>query len=37
VVRVMFRFLFTVPLLVLAIDGIQGPHGIVANPFWSGK
>ncbi|KIM82405.1 hypothetical protein PILCRDRAFT_461398 [Piloderma croceum F 1598] len=34
-VRVMFRFIFTVPLLVLAIDGIQGPHGIVTDPFWS--
>jgi len=35
VVRVMFRFLFTIPLLVLAIDGIQGQHRINADPFWS--
>jgi len=35
VVRVMFRFLFTIPLLVLAIDGIQGQHRINTDPFWS--
>jgi len=35
VVRVMFRFLFTIPLLVLAIDGVQGRHKINADPFWS--
>jgi len=35
VFRVMFRFLFTIPLLVLAIDGIQGQHRINADPFWS--
>jgi hypothetical protein len=37
VVRVMFRFLFTIPLFVLAIDGVQGQHDINASPFWSGK
>ncbi|KAL0955617.1 hypothetical protein HGRIS_001851 [Hohenbuehelia grisea] len=35
VVRVVFRFLFTIPLFVLAVDGVQGSHAIVLNPFWS--
>jgi len=35
VIRVIFRFFFTVPLLVLAIDGIHGRHGIITDPFWS--
>ncbi|KAJ8469986.1 hypothetical protein ONZ45_g16704 [Pleurotus djamor] len=34
-VRVAFRFLFTVPLLVLAADGIREPHPINIQPFWS--
>ncbi|KAF7980123.1 hypothetical protein HWV62_39547 [Athelia sp. TMB] len=36
VVRVVFRFVFTVPVLVLAIDGVQGTHPINASPFWGG-
>ncbi|KDQ56290.1 hypothetical protein JAAARDRAFT_158305 [Jaapia argillacea MUCL 33604] len=35
VVRVVFRFMVSVPLLVLALDGIQGRHRIIMNPFWS--
>ncbi|KII95515.1 hypothetical protein PLICRDRAFT_662037 [Plicaturopsis crispa FD-325 SS-3] len=33
--RVCFRFLFTVPLFVLAIDSIVGKRDIVFDPFWS--
>ncbi|KAI0090800.1 hypothetical protein BDY19DRAFT_937553 [Irpex rosettiformis] len=34
--RVVFRFLFTVPLFVLACDGILGSeHQINHNPFWA--
>ncbi|KAF8963619.1 hypothetical protein BDZ97DRAFT_984668 [Flammula alnicola] len=32
-IRVMFRFLFTVPLLMIAIDALRGPYPIVGNPF----
>ncbi|EPQ55408.1 hypothetical protein GLOTRDRAFT_138960 [Gloeophyllum trabeum ATCC 11539] len=32
-IRVCFRFLFTLPLLILAIDGVQGRHPILANAF----
>lgn len=31
-IRVMFRFLFTVPLLIIAVDGIHLPFSIVTNP-----
>ncbi|KAF4593119.1 hypothetical protein EYR38_008829 [Pleurotus pulmonarius] len=34
-VRVAFRFIFTIPLLVLAADGIRVTHPINYNPFWS--
>ncbi|KAG1767484.1 hypothetical protein EV702DRAFT_751972 [Suillus placidus] len=33
--RVLFRFLFTIPLLILALDGVQGSHSINQDPFWS--
>ncbi|KAF4614593.1 hypothetical protein D9613_003309 [Agrocybe pediades] len=32
-IRVMFRFLFTVPLLIIALDGIEAPFPIIENPF----
>lgn len=32
-VRVLFRFLFTVPLLIIALDGIKAPYPIVGHPF----
>ncbi|KAF9463534.1 hypothetical protein BDZ94DRAFT_1297750 [Collybia nuda] len=33
-IRVMFRFLFTLPLLIIAVDGIDGSsHPIVNDPF----
>ncbi|KAJ8586445.1 hypothetical protein M405DRAFT_795558 [Rhizopogon salebrosus TDB-379] len=33
--RVLFRFLFSLPLFVLAVDGVQGYHSINQDPFWS--
>ncbi|KAG2752898.1 hypothetical protein P692DRAFT_20855167 [Suillus brevipes Sb2] len=33
--RVLFRFLFTIPLFILALDGVQGSHPINQDPFWS--
>ncbi|TFK25709.1 hypothetical protein FA15DRAFT_668226 [Coprinopsis marcescibilis] len=33
VIRVAFRFLFTVPLLLVAADSITGPYPIVGHPF----
>ncbi|KAG2158595.1 uncharacterized protein EDB93DRAFT_1068118, partial [Suillus bovinus] len=30
--RVLFRFLFTIPLFILALDGVQGSHSINENP-----
>ncbi|KAG1738259.1 hypothetical protein EDB19DRAFT_908366 [Suillus lakei] len=33
--RVLFRFLFTIPLFILAVDGVQGSHPINQDPFWS--
>ncbi|KAF8633315.1 hypothetical protein AX17_004488 [Amanita inopinata Kibby_2008] len=32
-IRVLFRFLFTIPLFIAAVDGIEPPYPIVANPF----
>ncbi|KAF7770557.1 hypothetical protein Agabi119p4_6531 [Agaricus bisporus var. burnettii] len=32
-IRVMFRFLFTVPLLIVAIDALQPPFSVVIHPF----
>ncbi|TFK50744.1 hypothetical protein OE88DRAFT_1645045 [Heliocybe sulcata] len=34
-IRVCFRFIFTLPLLILAIDGVQGAHPILMSPFGS--
>ncbi|KAJ7188995.1 hypothetical protein C8R46DRAFT_1056360 [Mycena filopes] len=35
-IRVVFRFLFTVPLLVLGLDGlVDKSHVVVASNFWS--
>jgi hypothetical protein len=31
-IRVMFRFLFTVPLLIIAIDALYAPSLIIGNP-----
>lgn len=31
--RVLFRFLFTIPLLILALDGVQGSHSINESPW----
>lgn len=33
--RIAFRFVFSIPLLVLGIDGVQGSHPINMSPFWS--
>ncbi|KIJ66070.1 hypothetical protein HYDPIDRAFT_110207 [Hydnomerulius pinastri MD-312] len=32
--RIVFRFLYSIPLFVLALDGVQGPHAINNSPFW---
>jgi len=32
-IRVTFRFFFTIPLLILAIDALNGPYPIIGNPF----
>ncbi|KAJ3495433.1 hypothetical protein NLJ89_g10622 [Agrocybe chaxingu] len=32
-IRVMFRFLFTIPLLIIGIDALHPPYPIVADPF----
>ncbi|KAF9237880.1 hypothetical protein BU15DRAFT_27691, partial [Melanogaster broomeanus] len=29
--RIIFRFLFSIPLFILALDGVQGPHTINSN------
>ncbi|KAG6889245.1 hypothetical protein C0995_002457 [Termitomyces sp. Mi166 len=34
-IRVFFRFLFTVPFLILSIDGIQPHHHINENMLWT--
>ncbi|KAH7928722.1 hypothetical protein BV22DRAFT_1058470 [Leucogyrophana mollusca] len=31
--RVIFRFLFSIPLFVLALDGVQGPHSVDSDPI----
>ncbi|KAH7883328.1 hypothetical protein F5I97DRAFT_226430 [Phlebopus sp. FC_14] len=33
--RIIFRFLYSIPLFVVGIDGVQGPHTIDGSPFWS--
>lgn len=37
VIRVIFRFVFTVPLFILAIDGVQGHHHINESALWTGE
>lgn len=32
--RIAFRFVFSIPLLILGIDGAQGSHPINMSPFW---
>ncbi|KAG6877906.1 hypothetical protein C0993_002391 [Termitomyces sp. T159_Od127] len=34
-IRVFFRLLFTIPLLILSIDGIRSHHRINENMFWA--
>ncbi|TFK65558.1 hypothetical protein BDN72DRAFT_845367 [Pluteus cervinus] len=34
-IRVVFRFLFTVPLMILAVDALHGSHPIILHPFSS--
>ncbi|KAI0289362.1 hypothetical protein BC826DRAFT_613580 [Russula brevipes] len=34
-VRIVFRFAAAIPLLILAADGIRGPHPVNRNLFWS--
>ncbi|KAI9465377.1 hypothetical protein BJY52DRAFT_1424761 [Lactarius psammicola] len=34
-IRIVFRFLAATPLLVLAVDGIRGPHMVNRNLFWT--
>ncbi|KAJ3995292.1 hypothetical protein F5050DRAFT_1548908, partial [Lentinula boryana] len=35
ITRIIFRFMFHFPLLILALDAVQGPHDIIANHFVS--
>lgn len=30
-IRVMFRFLFTIPLLIIAIDALHAPFPVISN------
>ncbi|KAF9453515.1 hypothetical protein P691DRAFT_658159 [Macrolepiota fuliginosa MF-IS2] len=32
-IRVMFRFLFTIPLFIIAVDGVHPPYSVVTNSF----
>ncbi|PFH52194.1 hypothetical protein AMATHDRAFT_190166 [Amanita thiersii Skay4041] len=32
-IRVVFRFLFTIPLFIIAIDGLNRPYPIIGDPF----
>ncbi|KAF5375521.1 hypothetical protein D9615_009208 [Tricholomella constricta] len=32
-IRVLFRYLFTLPLMIIAIDGLAAPYHIVGDPF----
>ena len=36
-IRVVFRFLMVIPLLLLGIDGVQGRHHINESMFWTGQ
>jgi hypothetical protein len=35
ITRIIFRFFFVAPLLVLAVDGVQDHNDINENPFWT--
>ncbi|KAJ3981418.1 hypothetical protein F5890DRAFT_1376594, partial [Lentinula detonsa] len=37
ITRIIFRFMFHFPLLILALDAVQGPHDIIANQAASGE
>ncbi|GLB37909.1 hypothetical protein LshimejAT787_0409600 [Lyophyllum shimeji] len=32
-IRVVFRYLFTVPLMIIALDGLASPYPIIGDPF----
>jgi hypothetical protein len=32
-VRIIFRFFFTLPLIVLAVDGLRAPYPVVGDPY----
>jgi len=34
-IRVIFRFFFSIPFLILGIDGVHGRHAIILHPFGS--
>ncbi|KAK0212324.1 hypothetical protein DFS33DRAFT_1280685 [Desarmillaria ectypa] len=34
IIRVIFRFLFNIPLLVVGADGIAPPYPVLSHPFW---
>ncbi|KAG6836195.1 hypothetical protein H0H93_010461 [Arthromyces matolae] len=36
-IRIFFRFLFTLPLLILGIDGVRPHHHINESMFWTGE
>jgi hypothetical protein len=36
-VRVAFRFLFTVPFVVLGVDGVRPHEHVNESPFWTGE
>lgn len=36
-IRVVFRFLFTIPILILGVDGVRPHHHINEVVFWTGK
>lgn len=31
-IRVVFRFLFTLPLMIIALDGLAAPYPVVGDP-----
>ena len=36
-IRVVFRFLFIVPILIVGVDGVRPHHRINEVVFWTGK
>ena len=36
-IRVVFRFLFIIPILILGVDGVRPHHHINEVVFWTGK